>query len=304
MPVPYIRTWILVGDDKRESYTVRRFLQAAEECNVSVQPVVPREFDIIATKEGRKSIHYEGKLVEIADCLIPRMGSSTTYFALAVIRHLERLGVFVLNSSLSIETSKDKLATMQVLAANSIPTPKTMLAKFPLSIDIVEKEFSYPIVIKTVSGSHGKGVFLCHTRMQLEDIANLIEVSKDPKVNVIIQEFVRSSSGRDIRVLVVGGRPIGAMVRTAKQKSFKANYSAGGSVAPFTMNAEVEWLAVEAASLIGLDIAGVDILFDGESYSICEINSSPGFEGLERATGIDVPKEIFRYLFIRLGLGQ
>jgi gamma-F420-2:alpha-L-glutamate ligase len=301
VPATPIRSWILVSGNRRESYTVRRFSQTARECGVCVQPVVPGAFDIITTKEGRKSIYYEGKLTEMADCLIPRMGSATTYFALAVIRHLERLGVFVLNSSLSIETARDKLATMQILAANSIPTPKTMLAKFPLSFDIVEKEFSYPIVIKTVSGSHGKGVFLCNTRTQFEDIANLIEVSRDPRVNVIIQEFIRTSRGRDIRVLLVGGRPIGAMVRTAKQDSFKANYTAGGSVAPFTMNAEVEWLAVEAASLVGLDIAGVDILFDGDSYSVCEINSSPGFEGFEYATGIDVPKEIFRYLSLRLG---
>lgn len=299
-----ISTWILINEGRQGTYSVKRFLETAEEYEVAVQTVVPREFDIIATKEGKKSIRYQGRLVDMVDCLVPRMGSATTYFALAVIRHLERIGVFVLNSSLSIETAKDKLATMQILAANSIPIPKTMLAKFPLNIDLVETEFRYPLVLKTVSGSHGKGVFFCENQSQLEDISNLIEVSKDPKVNVIIQEFVRSSRGKDIRVIVIGGRPIGAIVRTAKRDRYKANFTAGGTVTPFTLNPAVEWLAVESAALLGLDIAGVDILFDGDNYSVCEINSSPGFEGFEQATGISVPKAIYQYLNVRLGAGS
>lgn len=297
-----MRVWILAKKENFNSYENRRFQEEAENMGIDLQLVAPEDFDIIVTKEGKRSILLNGDPIDLPHCLIPRMGAGTTYFALAVIRHFERLGVFVLNSSQSIETAKDKLATLQILATNNIPIPKTMLAKFPLRIDIVEKEFSYPLIVKTVSGSHGKGVFLCENRAKLEDLVGLLEVSKDPKVNLIIQEFVSSSKGKDIRVLVIGGRAIGAMLRIAREGKFKANFSSGGEVAPFDLNPAVEWLAVESARLLGLDIAGVDILFNGDNYMVCEVNSSPGFEGFEKATGINVPKAIFDYIRVRLGI--
>jgi RimK family alpha-L-glutamate ligase len=239
-------------------------------------------------------------MVDLPDCLIPRIGT-VTYYALAIVRHFERLGVFILNSSQSMETSKDKLATLQLLASNNIPIPKTMLAKFPINISAIEKEFSYPLILKTITGSQGKGVFLLENRNKLNDIAALMEISKDPKINLILQEFISASKGKDIRVIVIGGRVIGAMLRTSKGENFKANYSAGGKVKALDLNPAIEWLAIESSRLIGLDIAGVDILFDRENnYRICEINSYPGFEGFEKATGLDVPEEIFNYIKLRL----
>lgn len=299
--VKKMKVWILAKDEKRDSLENTRFQEEAIKGGIELQIVAPEELDIIVTKEGRKSLFHDGKPVDSPDCLIPRMGAGTTYFALAVIRHLEKLGVFVLNSSQSIETAKDKLAAIQILAANNIPIPKTMLAKFPLNVDVVEREFRYPLIIKNVSGSYGKGVFLCERRARLEDLADFMEVSKDPKVNVIIQEFVSFSKGKDVRVFVIGGRAIKAMLRKARKGKFKANFSAGAIVAPFDLNPAVEWLAVESARLIGLDIAGVDILFDGDNYRVCEVNSSPGFEGFEKATGLNVPQEIYDYIRVRLG---
>ena len=296
-----IKVWILAKKENFNSYENRRFHKEAEQMGIELQTVGPEEFDIVVTKEGRRSILRNGSPVDLPDCLIPRMGAGTTYFALAMIRHLERLGLFVLNSSQSIENAKNKLTTLQILAANNVPIPKTMLAKFPLNVDIVEREFTYPLIVKTVSGSYGKGVFLCENRAQLKDLADFIEVSKDPKVNVIIQEFVLSSNGKDIRVFVVGRRHIGAMVRIAREGKLKANFSAGGTVEPFDLNPAVEWLAVESAKLVGLDIAGIDILFDGDSYKVCEVNSSLGFEGFEKATGLNVPQEIYHYIQVRLG---
>lgn len=143
-----MKVWLLAKNFN--SYGNRRFKEEAERMGIELQKVVPEEFDIIVTKEGRKSILYKGNYVDLPDCLIPRMGSGSTYFALAVIRHLERLGIFVVNSSQSIETAKDKLATLQSLAANNIPIPKTMLAKFPMNIDFAEKKFTYSLIIKTV----------------------------------------------------------------------------------------------------------------------------------------------------------
>lgn len=291
--------WILEKKKDFDSYTSKRFLDVAEKMNIGIRLVAPEELDLIVTKEGRKSILYNGTPVELPDCMIPRIGT-VTYYSLAIIRHFERLGIFILNSSQSMEISKDKLATLQLLSSNNIPIPKTMLAKFPLNIQVIEKEFDYPIIIKTITGSQGRGVFLTENRNKLKDLANLMEISKDPKINLILQEFISSSSGRDIRVIVIGGRAVGAMLRTANNNDFKANFSAGGSVRPYPLNPVTELLSIECSRLIGLDIAGVDILFDDDNYKVCEVNSYPGFEGFERATGIDIPEEIFKYIQIRL----
>lgn len=294
-----MKIWILEKRKDFDSYTSNRFKEVAQKMGIELKLVAPEELDLIVTKEGYKSILYNGNLIDLPDCLIPRMGT-VTYYALAIIRHFERLGVFILNSSQSMETSKDKLATLQLLASNNIPIPKTMLAKFPLDISVIEKEFDYPLIIKTITGSKGRGVFLLEDRNKLNDLANLMEISKDPKINLILQEFISSSRGRDIRVIVLGGRVIGAMLRTAANNNFKANYSAGEVVAPFGLNPVLEWLAIESSRLINLDIAGVDILFDGDNYRICEVNSYPGFEGFEKATGIDVPEEVYKYIQVRL----
>lgn len=297
-----MKVWILARKENFENYENQRFKEEAEKEGIELLLGASDDFDIIVTKEGKKSILYKGDYVDLPDCLIPRRGSGTKYFDLAVIRHLEKMGVFVVNSSQSIETAKDKLHTLQMLAANKIPIPKTILAKLPLNIDFIEKYFTYPLIIKTLSGSEGKGVFLCENREQLEDFINFIEVSKDVNVNITLQEFFESSKGRDIRVFVLGGRTIGAMLRIAKEGKIKANFSAGGEVSSFELKPEVEWLAVESARVIGLDIAGVDILFNGDTYVVSEVNSSPGFKGFEKATGINIPQEIYHYIKVRLGL--
>jgi gamma-F420-2:alpha-L-glutamate ligase len=296
-----MKIWILAREGNFNSYENMRFKEVAEKSGIDLSFVAPTNFDLIVTKGGSKSILYQGNTMDLPDCLIPRRGSSSTYFTLAVIRHMERLGIPVVNSGQSIEAAKDKLATMQILAAHNIPIPKTMLAKFPLDLANVEREFSLPIILKTVSGSKGKGVFLCENRTQLEDLSDLMEISKDSKVNVILQEFISSSRGRDIRVIVIGGRPIGAMLRTASEGRVKANVHAGGSVSMFPMNREIEKLSVECADLLGLEIAGVDILFDGDSYMVAEVNSSPGFEGFEKATGINVAEKVYGYIAEKLG---
>lgn len=295
-----MKIWILTKDP--EIYENTRFKEEGEKEGVEIHFVSSHNFDIVVTKEGKKSILYKGNYVDLPNCFLPRRGASTGYFDLAVIRHLEKMNVFVVNSSQSIEIARDKFHTLQILSANKIPIPKTILAKLPLNMEFIENYFSYPLIIKTLSGSQGKGVFLCENRNQLEDFINFIEISKDAKVNIIIQEFVKSTKGRDIRVFVVGGRVLGAMLRIAKEGSIKTNFSAGGEVAPFNLNSEIEWLAVESTKIIGLDIAGVDIFFDGETYLVNEVNSSPGFKGFEKATGINVPKEIYHYIRVRLGL--
>jgi len=229
------------------------------------------------------------------------MGSGTSYFTLAIIRHLERMGVNTFNNSRGIDIVRDKLYAQQVLVQRNLPVPKTILVKFPVNMELVEKYLGFPVIVKTVFGSKGTGVFLSEDRRSFKDLMQLLEATK-PNVNIILQETITSSLGKDLRVFVVGGKVVGCMQRTSKTDSFKANFSAGAEVSPYPVNSEIEWLARESARILSLDIAGVDLLFDGGHFKICEVNASPGFHGLELANPeLNVPNEIFNYISLRLG---
>lgn len=296
--------WILYRKNeselKPESYEINRFLDTAPSENIQLKVYKPEQIDLIVTKEDRKSILLNGSPVSLPDFVLPRMGAGTTYFTLAVIRHLERLGVPCFNSSTHIDMVKDKLFTHQILAQKNFPVPKTMLVKFPVDIDFIEKYIGFPVVVKTLSGSQGKGVYLSQNKKSFNDLMQLIE-STSPNLNIILQEFITDSYGRDLRVFTIGGRAVACMERKSAEGGFKANFSAGGEVREYPLTPEIEWLATEVSRTLGLEIAGVDLLFHGDHFKICEVNSSPGFEGLERCCQVDIPKEIFHYLNIRLG---
>ena len=299
-----MRGWIVYKKKQQNvrdsAYEIRRFQAVAQELGIELQVVKPEQVDLIVTREGRKSVYLDGKETGLPHFILPRMGSGTTYFALAVVRHLERLGVHCFNSSASTDIAKDKLHTQQILAANDLPVPSTMLVKFPVDAAVVEKQLGFPVVVKTLSGSRGKGVYLSESRQKFLDLMQLIEAS-NADASIILQQFVSDSYGRDLRVFTVGGRAVACMRRTARENGFKANFSAGGEVERFEISPEVEWLASKASAVLGLDIAGVDLLFDGDHFKICEVNSSPGFKGLEKCCEVDIPREIYRYLTIRLG---
>ena len=156
-----------------------------------------------------------------------------------------------------------------------------MLVKFPVDIALVERHLGFPVVIKTLSGSQGSGVFLSHKAREFDDLMQLIEAT-NKNANIILQEFIANSHGRDLRVFTIGGRVAGCYERRGQEDSFKANVSAGGSARPFQITPEIEWLATQTANILDLDVAGIDLLFDNGHYKICEANSSPGFEGLDR----------------------
>jgi gamma-F420-2:alpha-L-glutamate ligase len=299
-----MRGWILYkapqADLPQEAFEVRRLVDEAERCGLDVQVFTPEQFDLVVTRDDRKSVLVDGETVALPDFLLPRMGAGTTYFALAVIRHLERLGVHSFNSSASIETVRDKLYSHQILAESNLPVAKTMLAKFPIDADSVEKHIGFPLVLKTLSGSQGQGVFLCEHRRALEDLMELIGATKS-SVNIILQEFIHTSHGRDLRVITIGGRAVAAVMRRSTDGSFKANLSRGGIAEEVELTPEIEWLATEVSRLLGLDIAGIDLLFDGEHYRICEANSSPGFEGLEACSDVNLPRQIYTFIAVRLG---
>lgn len=295
-----MNVWVLYKKEFIETgFAAQRFLEEGEKAGVNVTIVSPDDFDIVVNDEGSQSIHKNGRAIKrLPDCIIPRMGAGTTYFALAILRHLERLGVYCLNNSEAIELAKDKLASLQELSLRSLPIPKTMLAKRAVDTKFIQKEFRFPVVLKKLTGSQGKGIVLCKSRSQLADTVELVGTEH----NMIIQEYIRASKGKDIRVLVLGGRPIGAMLRKAGRGTFKANVSKGGTAENLELTPELEWIAAESANALGLECAGVDLLFDNKGYVVCEVNSSPGFKGFEPATGVNVPGKIFEFLKVRLGL--
>jgi gamma-F420-2:alpha-L-glutamate ligase len=296
---PEMNIWILVKKNPPKSYENLRYAEEAKkQLGIRLQFVTEEEMEIIIDETGKKSVFMNGKRTDFPDVLFSRNGASTTYFQLAIIRHFENQGVFVINESKAIESAKDKMFSLQLLSQKNIPIPKTMLGKFPINYQAIEKIFSYPMVMKKLSGSQGKGIFLIKNREKLEEIEDLLS-DTEKKFNFIFQEYVRSSHGKDLRVWVLGGRALGAMKRTSS-KSFRANFSEGGSAEDFPLTPEIEWLAVEATRILGLEIAGVDLLFGENGFLVCEVNSNPGFEGFESATGINIPSEVFSFLSLRL----
>ncbi len=291
-----MKGWILQKQvyGKEPSYETLKLIETAKQAGIELELHDPRQIEIIVTQDDRKSVLLDDKITKLPDFIFPRMGATTSYFALAVIRHLERLGVYSVNSSEAIEKVKDKLFQMQILA-EKFPVPKTIMVKFPVNADIVAKKLGFPVIIKTLSGSQGSGVILSHDAQSFEDLGNLIQIT-NPNAEIILQEFISSSKGRDLRVFVIGNRVVGCMERYSTDDSFKANFSRGGGVRAFEVTPEIEQLALSVTTELGLEISGVDLLFGEYGYMICEVNSSPGFKGMEQATGKDVAQELIDYI--------
>jgi len=301
-----MKGWIIYEESatkpQPEAYEIRRFIEVAKQEGVELHVYQPEQFDLIVTREDQQSVLIDGEPVPLPNFVLPRMGAGTTYFALAIIRHLERLGVFCVNSSQSIETVKDKLYSHQILAKYNLPVPKTMLVKFPINVELVEKNLGFPVVVKTLTGSLGSGVFLSETKTSFLDLMQLIEAT-NKSANIILQEFMSSSKGRDLRVITIGGRAVACMERRAKPGEFKTNFSIGGNkVEQFPVTPEIEWLATQTSLVLGLDVAGIDLLFDGDHFKVCEANSSTGFQGMESCCDINIAKEIFHFIRVRQGI--
>jgi len=292
--------WILFKRDLKESYETQRLVEEFQNTGIKIRVVNPQDVDIFVDRDDRKSILVAGKSRPLPDFVIPRTGSGTTYFIKAIIRHLERLGVILINGSDSIDNVKDKLYTQQVLGQSSLPVPKTLLVKHPIDIDFVESNIGYPAIIKTLSGSFGAGVFLVETRKQLTQLLKMAEITK-PSYNIIIQEFIKESYGKDLRVLVINGKVVGCMMRQSTDDDFRANITRGGEAIPYQIDDDIEWISGECARLLNLDIAGVDLLFNDGKYVICEVNSSPGFEGMDKFTKTNIAENIVTFVKHKIG---
>lgn len=275
-------------------YETNHLVQAGAARGHSVEVVLHPTVDIIVSKEGRRSIRVKNKMVDIPDVVIPRTGSGTGYFGFAILRHLERLGVPMVNPSYSIEATKDKLYAHQIFAEKGIPTPKTVLVKDPVNPKLIEKEIGWPAVVKIMAGSYGKGVYKVENRTHFTDFIEFAHgINSDEAI--IVQEYMHTRPGSDLRVFVVGDRVLGAMQRTSKDGSFKANITRGGMGSAYELTPEIEALALRTARSLDLDVAGVDLLFGPDGFVVCEANSAPGFEGFEAATGCDVAGAIIDY---------
>ena len=289
-----MKTWMLANRKTKETYEKDRFLEESDRLGIDFSVVYADEIDLIVSRDDRKSIRYQNNIVSLPDVLLARTGSATGNYNLSVLRQFERMNVPTLPNSDAIIAAKDKMYANQILAQAGLPIPKTMLTRFPSNSDLVEKQVGFPCVVKVVTGSHGAGVYLCEDKKQFNDLSELIS-ALDFKNSMIVQEYVQFSEGRDLRVIVIGGRVVGAMLRQSTDGSFKANISRGGEGLAYDVDEKMELLAIQVAKVLDLDIAGIDLLFHEDGYRVCEANSSPGFRGFENALGINIPEKIFNF---------
>lgn len=300
-----MEVWILFNEKiesaSAEAFEVRRFMAEGREMGIEVKVYHPEQFDLLVTDEDRQSVLIDGAPVPLPDYVLPRCYViDGGYFSLAVVRQLERMGVRVFNDSNSIEMVADKMHTHQVLAESALPTPTTMLAKFPIDMDLVESSIGFPVVVKTLQGVNGTGVFLIDNRDSFEELMSFMSQTS-PNTMLIFQKYIAMSHGRDLRLFVVDGQVIASMERRSSDGGFKANYTQGAQVVEFIPDEEAKKLAIQTAEILNLQVAGIDLLYDEGGYTICEANSFPGFKGLESCCNVNVPREIFRAMQQRIG---
>ena len=240
------------------------------------------------------SIHYKGEELDDFDAVIPRIGASVTFYGTAVLRQFEMMGVYPLNESVAISRSRDKLRALQLLSRKGIGLPITGFANKPDDIeDLIKMVGGAPLVIKLLQGTQGIGVVLAETKKAAESV---IESFLGLKASVLVQEFIRESGGSDIRCFVIGEKVVAAMKRQGKEGEFRSNIHRGGTASLITITPEERSTAVRAANTMGLNVCGVDILRSNHGAVVMEVNSSPGLEGIENATGKDIAGMIIQFL--------
>lgn len=277
-------------------YSTKRLKEACVKKGHTVTILNPAKF-MINVEQGHPDLLYSNKPLGHFDAVIPRVGSSITFFGTAVVRQFEQMGIFCLNSSLGIITSRDKLRSIQMLARHNIGIPHTTFVKDRSSVvPALDAIGGAPVIVKLLEGTQGIGVMLVESNKMAEAI---IETFQSTKNNVLIQKFVKESKGKDIRAIVVGNKVVAAMRRVAQGDEFRSNVHRGGSVEKVELDEKFERVAVRAAQIMGLSVAGVDMLESKKGPQVLEVNSSPGLEGIEGATGVDVAGAIIEYLEVQ-----
>lgn len=282
-------------------YSHKRLVEAAEERGHEMQILNTLRCTMNITSH-RPSILYNGETLTGFDAVIPRIGASITHYGLAVLRQFEMMGVWPLNESVAVGRSRDKLRSMQIFAKHGLGLPVTAFAHDPKQTDEVLKIVGgAPAVIKLLEGTQGIGVVLGETANSAKSV---VEAFRGLNVNILVQEFIKEAGSSDIRIFVVGGKVVAAMMRTGAEGDFRSNLHRGGSAKMVKITPEERSTAIRAAKVMGLNVAGVDILRANHGPVIMEVNSSPGLEGIENATGKDVAGQIIEFIEAKAKTGN
>jgi ribosomal protein S6--L-glutamate ligase len=277
----------------RRCYSTRRLREACLARGHDVKVLDTLRFSTVVER-GNPDLYYKGRQLSRYDAVIPRIGASITFYGTAVVRQFEQMGVFTLNGSHAITVARDKLRALQVLSRHTVGFPTTTFVRHRDDLlPAIDRLGGGPVVIKLLEGTQGVGVILADTRRVAQTI---VETLQSARQNVLIQRFVAESRGRDVRALVVGGRVVAAMRRVAQGDEFRSNVHRGGRTEPVQLDAEHERTAIRAAQIMGLRVAGVDMLESNDGPLVMEVNSSPGLAGIEAATGIDVAGSIIDHI--------
>jgi ribosomal protein S6--L-glutamate ligase len=284
---------IVVLSTNPRLYSTRRLVEAGKERGHKMLVLNHRRCYMNITTM-RPSIHYKGEAVEDVDAIIPRIGASVSFYGAAVVRQFEMMGVYSVNESVAITRSRDKLRALQLLSRKGIGLPVTGFANSP---DDTEDLLSFvggaPVVIKLLEGTQGVGVVLGETRKSAESV---IEAFRGLNANFMVQEYIKEAGGSDIRCFVIGDKVVAAMKRTGKEGDFRSNLHRGGSAELVRITPEERSTAVRSARIMGLNVAGVDLLRSNHGPVVMEVNSSPGLEGIEKATEKDVAALVIQFI--------
>lgn len=284
---------IAIMSRNKKLYSTRRLMEACEQRGHQVRVLDTLRCYMNITSE-KPELHYSGEILEEFDAVIPRIGASITFYGAAVLRQFEMMGVFPANESVAISRSRDKLRSLQLLSRQNIGMPRTGFANYPGDIqDLIKMVGGAPLVIKLLEGTQGIGVVLAETRKAAESV---IEAFMGLKANILVQEFIKEAGGADIRCFVIGNRVVAAMQRQGADGEFRSNLHRGGSASLVRITPAERATAVKAAQVMGLNVAGVDLLRSERGPLVMEVNSSPGLEGIEKATGKDVAGMIVEFL--------
>lgn len=274
-------------------YSTNRLIEAATQRGHEIKVIDILKCYMNITP-GHPSIHVSGHDMKQFDAVIPRIGTSQTFYGCSVIRQFETMGTYSLNPSLAISRSRDKLRSLQLLARKSLPMPITVFANSPNDIDdLIKMVGGAPLVIKLLEGTQGVGVVLAETQQAAQSV---IQAFYGVRANIVIQEYIQEAKGCDIRCIVLGGKVIASMKRQAPEGEFRSNLHRGGSATTVSITKAERNIAIQAAKIMGLNFAGVDLIRSKRGPLIMEVNSSPGLRGIETATGKDIASQVIAFI--------
>lgn len=284
---------IAILSRNKKLYSTRRLVEAAEELGHEVR-VVDTLHCYMDITSNKPSVQYRGETLDGYEAVIPRIGASITFYGTAVLRQFEMMGVYPVNESVAISRSRDKLRSLQLLSRKGIGLPVTGFCHSPDNVqDLITLVGGAPLVIKLLEGTQGIGVVLAETKKAAESV---IEAFMGLKANIMVQEYIKEAGGADIRCLVIGDKVVAAMKRQAQEGEFRSNLHRGGSAEVIKLTPEERSTAIRSAKIMGLNVAGVDILRSNHGPVVMEVNSSPGLRGIEEATGKDIAGMIIKFI--------